>query len=85
MFEAEETGAKSQVWTYYKIDANRAFSKTQKAVSNSVIAFRLTEQGGLDMQFRDYDTPPFGTVYWWDPQSFDADMFGFASLFKKAE
>jgi hypothetical protein len=85
MFEAEETGAKSQVWTYYKIDANRAFSKTQKAVGNSVIAFRLTEQGGLDMQFRDYDTPPFGTVYWWDPQSFDADLFAFASLFKKAE
>ena len=85
MFEAEETGAKSQVWTYYQITANRAFSKDKKTVGNSVIAFRLTEKGGLDMQFRDYDTPPFGTVTWWDPEKFDPDMFGFATLFKKAE
>lgn len=84
MFEAEETGATDpQIWTYYLIDANRAFSKSTKSVGNSVIAFRLTEDGDLDMQFRDYDTPPFGTVYWWSDTHFDADMFSFASLFKK--
>lgn len=85
MFEAEETGAKSQVWTYYLIKANRAFSKSKKSVGDSVIAFRLTGNGGLDLQFRDFDTPPFGTVYWWDGEKFDPDMFGFATLFTKEE
>ena len=71
------------IFTYYKLSsANRLFDKTTQQLGESVIAFRLNEEGGLEMMFRDYDTPPFG-LNWWSDEKFDPDMFGFASLFTK--
>ena len=67
--------------SYYKLSqANRAFSSEVETLGEAVVIFTLVE-GGLQVEFRDYDTPPFGEM-WWDPD-FDADMFGFASLFVK--
>ena len=67
--------------SYYKLsEANRAFSSEVENLGEAVVIFTLVE-GGLQVEFRDYDTPPFGEM-WWDPD-FDADMFGFASLFVK--
>ena len=67
--------------SYYKLSqANRAFSSEVENLGEAVVIFTLVE-GGLQVEFRDYDTPPFGEV-WWDPE-FEADMFGFASLFVK--
>lgn len=67
--------------SYYKLsEANRAFSSEVETLGEAVVIFTLVE-GGLQVEFRDYDTPPFGEM-WWDPD-FDPDMFGFASLFVK--
>ena len=67
--------------SYYKLsEANRAFSSEVETLGEAVVIFTLVE-GGLQVEFRDYDTPPFGEI-WWDPD-FDPDMFGFASLFVK--
>ncbi len=67
--------------SYYRLsEANRAFSSEVETLGEAVVIFTLVE-GGLQVEFRDYDTPPFGEM-WWDPD-FDPDMFGFASLFVK--
>lgn len=67
--------------SYYKLsEANRAFSSEVETLGEAVVIFTLVE-GGLQVEFRDYDTPPFGEM-WWDSE-FDADIFGFASLFVK--
>ena len=67
--------------SYYKLsEANRSFSSEVETLGEAVVIFTLVE-GGLQVEFRDYDTPPFGEM-WWDPE-FDPDMFGFASLFVK--
>ena len=67
--------------SYYKLSvANRAFSSETETLGEAVVIFTLVD-GGLQVEFRDYDTPPFGEM-WWDTD-FDADMFGFASLFVK--
>ena len=67
--------------SYYKLsEANRAFSSEVETLGEAVVIFTLVE-GGLQVEFRDYDTTPFGEM-WWDPE-FDPDMFGFASLFVK--
>ena len=67
--------------SYYKLsEANRAFSSEVETLGEAVVIFTLVE-GGLQVEFRDYDPPPFGEM-WWDPE-FDPDMFGFASLFVK--
>ena len=67
--------------SYYKLsEANRAFSSEVETLGEAVVIFTLVE-GGLQVEFRDYDTPPFGEM-WWDSE-FDADMFGFATLFVK--
>ena len=68
--------------SYYKLsEANRAFSSEVETLGEAVVIFTLVE-GGLQVEFRDYDTPPFGEM-WWEPANFDPDMFGFASLFVK--
>ena len=79
MFMAMEYGV--HTCSYYKLSqANRAFSSEVETLGEAVVIFTLVE-GGLQVEFRDYDAPPFGEM-WWDPD-FDADMFGFASLFVK--
>ena len=80
MFMAEEYDVHTN--TYYKLSqANRAFSATKESLGEAVVVFTLLE-GNLIVEFRDYDTPPFGEM-WWDGTKFDPDMFGFASLFVK--
>lgn len=79
MFVAE-SGMPEQINTYYKLSAaNRAFSADEESIGEASIIFAL-DGDKLRVEFRDYDQPPFGEM-WWD--GFDADMFGFASLFVK--
>lgn len=85
MFMAEDPGYEEAViWTFYKLSSvNRSFDNSSESLGEAVISFRLTEEGDLEMCLRDYDEPPFG-IMWWD-ENFDPEMFGFASLFTKAE
>ncbi len=77
---ADDNGSTYQNDTYYKLSsANRAFSASEEKLGEATVVFALSDEG-LRMEFRDYDTPPFGEM-WWD--GFDPDMFGFASLFVK--
>jgi hypothetical protein len=81
MFMAE-AGYEVHTNRYYKLSsANRAFSKTKETLGEAVVVFTVID-GGLVVELRDYDTPPFGEN-WWSDAKFDADMFSFASLFKK--
>ena len=80
MFMASEDYGVHTCSYYMLSEANRAFSSEVETLGEAVVIFTLVE-GGLQVEFRDYDTPPFGEM-WWDPD-FDADMFGFASLFVK--
>ncbi len=79
-----EAGAQFFTNTFFKLsNANRAFDTTE-SLGESVISLRLTENGDLELTIRDYDTPPFGEM-WWDDENFDPEMFGFCSVFTKAE
>jgi hypothetical protein len=81
MFMAE-AGFDVHTNRYYKLSsANRAFSKTKESLGEAVVVFTVID-GDLVVELRDYDTPPFGEN-WWSDAKFDADMFSFASLFKK--
>ena len=75
-----------QTNTYYKLSvANRAFSAINEDLGPATIVFRLTINGDLCMEFRDYDNTSLFGENWWDPGKFDPDMFGFASRFTKVE
>ena len=75
-------GYKVHTNMYYLLStANRAFSKAEEKLGESVIVFTIID-GDLIVEFRDYDQPPFGEN-WWSDNKFDADMFSFASLFTK--
>ena len=68
---------------YFRLDkVNRAFSADTETAGAGAIAMRLRNDGRLEIHIRDYSTPPFGEM-WWDDEKFDADMFSFASTFKK--
>ncbi len=80
MFMAE-AGYDVHTNMYYRLSsANRAFSKSKETLGEAVVVFTIID-GSLIVEFRDYDQPPFGEN-WWDSE-FDADMFSFASIFKK--
>lgn len=75
----------AQYNTYFELSkANRAFSDSEESIGKGVISLYLDKDGGLTMSIHDYDTPPFGEM-WWDDTYFDADIFGFASLFTRAD
>ncbi len=84
MFLAEAVSAEAPFnYTFFELSsANRAFSAETETLGAAVIALRLTEDGDLELSFKDYDQPPFGEI-WWD--GFEPDMFGFCSVFTKAE
>lgn len=84
MFMAEEDESLVDfICTFYKLSsANRAFSSDTESLGEAVVSMRYREDGGLELIFRDYDTPPFGEM-WWDDEKFDPEMFGFASVFTK--
>lgn len=76
----------SQYNTYFALSkANIRFSTSETEIKTGVISLYLTAEGELIMSFHVMSYPPFGQVGWWDEDSFDADMFGFASLFTKAQ
>lgn len=78
----ENTNNIYQVNTYYELSsANRAFSSSKETSGKAVVVFSVTDDG-LNVEFRDYDKPPFGET-WWDNDDFQPEMFGFASLFTK--
>ncbi len=82
MFIAEVDTPRQQM-TYFRLDkVNRAFSADTETAGAGAIAMRLRNDGRLEIHIRDYSTPPFGEM-WWDDEKFDADMFSFASTFKK--
>lgn len=84
MFMAEELGCEEVLWFYYKLNpVNRAFSAEDESLGESVIAFRINDDGDLEMMFHDYDMPPFGEM-WWDDE-FDPDMFGFCCVLSKGD
>lgn len=74
-------GIPYQYNTYYTLSCvNRSFSADDETLGEAVVVFGL-DDNGLRLEFRDYDTPPFGEMLWDD--KFDPDFFGFASLFVK--
>ena len=84
MFISEVAEAYQQN-TYYKLDnVNRAFSADEEDLGSAVIVFRITPDGDLSMEFRDYDNADYFGMMWWDEDKFDPDMFGFASRFVKS-
>lgn len=84
MFVAEVDSPRQQI-TYFKLsNVNRAFSADTDTPGEGTIAMRLRNNGKLEIYIKDYDTPPFGEM-WWDDEDFDTDMFSFASTFTKAE
>lgn len=78
---AEAKEAAYQQNTYYKLSqANRSFDNAAEKLGEAVVVFRLRSDGNLAVELRDYDTPPFGFM-WWDENKFDIEMFSFASVF----
>ena len=82
-----ETAETYQFNTYYLLEkANLAFSADSEEIGSARIIFRITPNGDLCTEFREYNNADEFGMMWWDGGTkFDPDMFGFASLFKKAE
>ena len=71
--------------TYYTLEtANLAFSSDTETLGSATVVFRITPDGDLCTEFREYaNADEFGAMWWEDGTKFDPEMFGFASLFKK--
>lgn len=79
----ENTSMPYQFNTYYKLSsANRSFSSTKESLGEAIVVFNLVDEG-LIMEFRDYDEPGFGEMWWSLDEAFQTEMFSFASLFTK--
>ena len=86
MFISEEAETYQQN-TYYLLEtANLAFSPLSEELGSAHIVFRITPDGDLCTEFREYkNADEFGMMWWDGGTKFDPDMFGFASLFKKTK
>ena len=81
----ENTSMPYQFNTYYKLSsANRSFSSTKESLGEAIVVFNLVDEG-LIMEFRDYDEPGFGEMWWSLDEAFQTEMFSFASLFTKVK
>ncbi len=69
-----------ELLTWFGVKANRNFDAESENVADAAIAMRVNSEGQLIVHIKDYDQPPFGENWWYDP-----DMFCFASWFTKAE
>lgn len=68
---------------YYKLPTvNRSFDNSAESLGEGVISLSFLSDDEIIVTIRDYDKPGFG-LNWWDGDNFDADMFGFASLFRR--
>ena len=70
----------NELLTWFGVKANRNFDAESENVADAAIAMRVNSEGQLIVHIKDYDQPPFGENWWYDP-----DMFCFASWFTKAE
>ena len=68
---------------YYKLPSvNRSFDNSAESLGEGVISLSFLSDDEIIVTIHDYDKPGFG-LNWWDGDNFDADMFGFASLFRR--
>ena len=68
---------------YYKLPSvNRSFDNSAESLGEGVISLSFLSDDAIIVTIRDYDEPGFGFM-WWDGDNFDAEMFGFASLFRR--
>lgn len=68
---------------YYKLPSvNRSFDNSAESLGEGVISLSFLSDDEIIVTIRDYDEPGFGFL-WWDGDNFDAEIFGFASLFKR--
>ncbi len=69
--------------TYYELEkVNLAFSSNEEALGAARIVLRITPDGDLCTEFREYaNADEFGMMWWSD--GWDSDMFSFPALFKK--
>ena len=68
---------------YYKLPSvNRSFDNSAESLGEGVISLSFLSDDEIIVSIHDYDKPGFG-LNWWDGDNFDADMFGFASLFRR--
>ena len=68
---------------YYKLPSvNRSFDNSAESLGEGVISLSFLSDDEIIVTIHDYDKPGFA-FKWWDDEKFDAEMLGFASLFRR--
>ena len=67
---------------YYKLPSvNRSFDNSAESLGEGVISLTFLSDDEIIVSIHDYDEPGF--ALWWEDGKFDAEMLGFASLFRR--
>ena len=67
---------------YYKLPSvNRSFDNSAESLGEGVISLSFLSDDEIIVTIHDYDEPGF--ALWWEDGKFDAEMLGFASLFRR--
>lgn len=67
---------------YYKLPSvNRSFDNSAESLGEGVISLSFLSDDEIIVSIHDYDEPGF--ALWWEDGKFDAEMLGFASLFRR--
>ena len=67
---------------YYKLPTvNRSFDNSAESLGEGVISLSFLSDDEIIVSIHDYDEPGF--ALWWEDGKFDAEMLGFASLFRR--
>lgn len=67
---------------YYKLPTvNRSFDNSAESLGEGVISLTFLSDDEIIVSIHDYDEPGF--ALWWEDGKFDAEMLGFASLFRR--
>lgn len=68
---------------FFELDkANRSFDNSSESLGKGYISVSYLSDDELIVTIHDYDEPPFAFM-WWDPEAFDCEMLGFASVFTR--
>ena len=68
---------------YYKLPTvNRSFDNSAESLGEGVISLSFLSDDEIIVSIHDYDEPGFAFM-WWEDGKFDAEMLGFASLFRR--
>ena len=68
---------------YYKLPSvNRSFDNSAESLGEGVISLSFLSDDEIIVSIHDYDEPGFAFM-WWEDGKFDAEMLGFASLFRR--